>query len=108
MTDATDIQNIAARLGFTSAPTVDDSMVDTAWLARLPLAFARNNLLLPLREEDGRLLVAIGEPTNLLALDELQGALGLPVQGLVVPRDEVLAAINRLYARQAGSAQEVV
>ena len=34
-------------------------------MTRLPLAFLRNNLLLPLKEEDGRLLVAVGNPANL-------------------------------------------
>jgi general secretion pathway protein E len=99
---------IASRMGLPFQAEIHDAGTDGSWLSRVPLSFAKANLLLPLHEEDGILLVAMGDPTNLLALDELQGAVGTPVKGVVSPPDEVLAAINRLYARHAGSAQEVV
>jgi general secretion pathway protein E len=108
MAEATQLQEIARRLGMDFRPEIHDSDVESGWLTRLPLSFARSNQLLPLKEEEGTLLVALGNPTNLLALDELRVALGIGVRGVVVPRDEVLGAINRLYARHAGSAQEVV
>ncbi len=104
----TDHEQIAERLGLPFQPTVDDSQVDGGLLVRLPLAFARKHLLLPLRQEEGRLLVALGEPTDLLAQDEVAAIFGLPLQGIVVPRQEVLDAVNRLYSRFAGSAKEVV
>jgi general secretion pathway protein E len=99
---------IATELGLPWQEEIDDSMVDGGLLARLPLAFARSNLLLPLREDDGRLLVASADPTNLLPLDELKGLFGLPLSVVVVPRAVMQDAINRLYARSSGSAQEVV
>jgi len=108
MADQTEFEQIASRLGMAYRAEINDADVESGWLTRLPLSFARGNLLLPLREEDGSLLVALGNPTNLLALDELHGALGMPVKGVVVPKEEVLAAINRLYARHSGSASEVV
>ncbi len=103
-----DQEQIAERLGLPFLATIDDNQVDGALLARLPLAFARKHALLPLRQEAGRLLVALGEPTDLLAQDEVAAIFGLPLQGTVVPRQEVLDAVNRLYSRFAGSAREVV
>jgi general secretion pathway protein E len=108
MTDTADLQNIAGRLGLPFQEEIDDSRVDVTLLSRLPLAFVRNNLLLPLREEEGRLLVAVGNPADLLAIDELQGTYGMPAECIAVPPAAVLDAINRLYARISGSAQEVV
>ncbi len=99
---------LAAQLGLPSQAEIEESQIDTALLHRLPLAFARTNLLLPLREHDGRLDVATGDPTNLLALDELQGLFGLPLAAVVVPRPVLLDAINRLYSRISGSAQDVI
>jgi general secretion pathway protein E len=101
-------EELAARLGLSFQAELHDADIDATWLSRLPLTFAKTNLLLPLREEDGCLLVAMGNPVNLLALDELQGMATMPVTGVAVPPEEVLAAINRLYARHSGSAQEVV
>src|SRR6185369_8644684 len=95
-------------MGLPFQAEIHDANTDATWLSRIPLSFAKTNLLLPLHDEDGILLVAMGDPTNLLALDELQGALGTPVKGVVSPPEEVLSAINRLYARHSGSAQEVV
>ena len=108
MTETTDIRNIAARLGLGFLADIDDSAVDPGLLTKLPLAFARTHLLLPLREMDGTLQVATADPTDLLALDEVAGVYGLPVRGVVVPRDALLEAVNRHYARHSGSAQEVV
>jgi general secretion pathway protein E len=108
MTGTSELEKIAERLGIPFQAEIEDSRVDTALLARLPLSFVRNNLLLPLREENGRLLVAVGNPAGLQAIDELQGIYGMPVDCVAVPPAMVLDAINRLYARISGSAQEVV
>jgi general secretion pathway protein E len=108
MTGTLDLEKIAERLGIPFQAEIEDSHVDTALLTRLPLSFVRNNLLLPLKLENGRLLVAVGNPADLLAIDELQGIYGAPVECVAVPAAVVLDAINRLYARLSGSAQEVV
>jgi general secretion pathway protein E len=108
MTESAELGKIAERLGLPFQEEIEEGQVDAHLLTRLPLAFARNNLLLPLREEEGRLLVAVGNPADLLAIDELQGTYGLPVQCVVAPPRTVLDAINRLYTRLSGSAQEVV
>ncbi|GFE57260.1 type II secretion system ATPase GspE [Geobacter sp. AOG1] len=108
MTMTAELENLAARFGLPCQAEIDDSQVDTALLGKLPLAFARANLLLPLREEEGRLLVAIGDPANLLPLDELRGLFAIQPAAVLVPRQVLLDAINRLYSRLSGSAQEVV
>lgn len=108
MTETETIKTIASRLGLPFQEEVGDSQVDPALLARLPLAFVRGHKILPLREADGKLLVATGDPADLLALDELQGLFGMPVQAVATPAQAVLEAINRLYSRLSGSAQDVV
>jgi general secretion pathway protein E len=108
MTPATDTKEIAEKLGLPFQAEIDDSTVDTGLLMRLPLAFARNNLLLPIKEEDGHLVAAAGDPANLLALDELQGVFAMPVRVIAASPKTVLDAVNRLYGRISGSAQEVV
>lgn len=108
MTGSTDLEIIATRLGLSFQGEITDAQVDPAFLKRLPLSFARNNLLLPLREEEGQLLVAVADPANLHALDEVRGMFGIPAAAVVVPRLELLEAVNRLYSRLSGSAQDVV
>jgi len=108
MTETETIKTIASRLGLPFQEEIGDSQVDPALLARLPLSFVRSHKILPLREADGKLIVATGDPADLLALDELQGVFGMPVQAVATPAQAVLEAINRLYSRLSGSAQDVV
>jgi general secretion pathway protein E len=108
MTETSHIESIASRLGLPFQDEINDSQVDMTLLGHLPLSFARNNLLLPLHEKDGKLLVAAGDPANLLALDELQGIFSMPVQAVAVPPKTVLEAVNRAYSRLSSSAQDVV
>ena len=108
MTSGAEIEQTALRLGLPYLEIIEDSLVDPVLLKRLPLSFARNNLVLPLREENGAVHVAMGDPANLLACDELRGLYGMPVEAVLVPRVELIGALNRIYARMSGSAQDVV
>jgi general secretion pathway protein E len=108
MTIPADMETVAARLGIPFWTGIEDHQVDPILLGRLPLAFARNNLILPLREEDGILTVASANPANFAALDEVRGLFGMPLQVVAVPRQTLLDAVNRLYSRNSGSAREVV
>ncbi|TLN02675.1 type II secretion system protein GspE, partial [bacterium] len=71
MSAAVHDQHLADRLGVPFLESIVDSRVDTALLMRLPLPFARRNVLLPLYCNEGTLLVASGDPAGFLALDEL-------------------------------------
>ena len=102
------LKSAAERLNLPFLERIDDQQANSSLLARLPLAFARSKLLLPLQEKEDRLLLAVSNPTDLLAQDEVAKLYNLPLSVLVVPQDELLAAINRLYSRTAGSAREVV
>jgi general secretion pathway protein E len=108
MKETSRIESIAKRLGLPFLEEIGDNQVDSALLAHLPLAFARNNLLLPLHEDEGKLLVASGNPANLLALDELRGLFHMPVQAVAVSSETALEAINRFYSRLSSTAQDVV
>lgn len=108
MTTTTDLETVAARLGIPCQPGIDDVHVDPSLLGRLPLAFARNRLILPLRIDEGVLTAASANPADLAAQDELRGLFGLPLRVVAVPRQALLDALNRLYARASGSARDVV
>jgi general secretion pathway protein E len=108
MAEKLEIERIAERLGLPFQAEIDDTRVESSLVSRIPLNFARNNLLLPLREEEGRIVAASADPANLLAIDEMAGLFGSPVSIVAVPRAVLLDAVNRLYSRLSGSAQEVV
>ena len=102
------IEELAARLGIPCQESVAVSETHAACLARVPLGYARSNILLPLDEQDGALRVAVSSPAALLKLDELRQIFGKPVTAVLVPRPALLDAINHIYAGVSGTAREVL
>ncbi|MDQ3862273.1 MAG: Flp pilus assembly complex ATPase component TadA, partial [Actinomycetota bacterium] len=63
----------------------------------------RRHRMLPLRVEDGRLVVAMGDPTNLYALEDLRMLSGYPVSPVVVAE----ADLRRVFGTLFGVGEEV-
>jgi general secretion pathway protein E len=103
-----DLKAIAERLGIDCRTEIAVGDVDSILLAKVPLAFARANLLLPLTEQNGAVRVAIGNPAALLVLDELRLIFGKPVEAVLAPAAVLVDAINHVYSGVSGSAREVL
>jgi twitching motility protein PilT len=71
-------------------------------LAIVPEEMARRQMLLPMRVDANRLVIAMAEPTNHLALDEVSSATGREVLPAAAYRQDLLAAIEHAYARPSG------
>ena len=59
----------------------------------VPAAMARLHTLIPIAFQDGVLTVALADPANLGALDDLRTALGCQVKGVAAPESQVRAAV---------------
>jgi general secretion pathway protein E len=81
--------------------------VELSLLKEVPLSFAKGNLILPVKREDGELLAVVADRRGALALKELASHLGLAPKAIEMPPDELLEHINRFYG-QVGSAEEVM
>ncbi len=99
---------LAQRLGLPFWERIDEDCLDPALLARLPLAFARSHGVLPVALQDGALLTATADPTDLHALDEVRALFGMPLVLVVVPAVALQEVQNRLYSQLSTTAQEVV
>jgi type IV pilus assembly protein PilB len=75
-----------------------DSTIEPEAACLLPESLARRYHALPVRfNEDGSVLVAVADPTNVLFSDELRLALGLPIRVGVASADAIDAAISRVH-----------
>ena len=70
--------------------------IDAAATAKIPVALARRHRLLGIALDDDEIVVAIADPGDVLALDDVRAATGLTVRPVVAARDELLKAIERL------------
>ncbi len=102
------LELVAGRLGIHFRQELTADEVDTVLLDRLPLAFARANAILPLREVDGVIAVAVANAAGLLHCDELRLLFGRPIETVLVPLPILADLINNVYAGVSGTAREVL
>lgn len=79
---------------------------DDEALALVPAAVAKAYGVLPLFEIEGTLTVAIGDPSDVFALDAVGSELGLGMDAVLAQPGEVIAAIDQHYASAAEAPTE--
>jgi general secretion pathway protein E len=102
------LQALAIQFDLPWLPNLDASQIDHEWVKKVPIHFARRYQVLPLKTEDGAVLVATTDPLESAALDDLRLLLGLPIKPMLTTSLSLLACLNRVYdeaASPAGAAQ---
>jgi type IV pilus assembly protein PilB len=84
-----------------AATRLNGHTVSPAAVRALPEKIARKHLTVPLHKIGTTLQVAIANPNDLVALDDLRFATGCQVQTLVALEDEIVAALDRFYSQVA-------
>jgi len=81
---------------------------DPELLDAIPLAFAKEHRFFPLKREGNMLRVAIANPLNTQAVNDLVALTGCYVDLAMANTDTILEALNRAYQKQHGGAEEMV
>lgn len=71
---------------------IDDRLVDL-----LPKNRARKNLALPIKLEGSKLTVAMNDPLDFYAIQEIESTTGYTLVPAIATKDDILQTINRLY-----------
>ena len=71
--------------------------IDMSVVELISKDFARSKLLLPIKKEHNRLIVAMNDPLDFYAIEELEFSTGYAVRPVIATRDDLLQTINRLY-----------
>jgi type IV pilus assembly protein PilB len=69
--------------------------IDLAAAARIPVAMARRHRVLGIAIDDDEIVLALADPGDVLAIDDIRAATGLSVRPVVVARDELNKALDR-------------
>jgi type IV pilus assembly protein PilB len=104
----TEAQVASARAAQLGLPFVDltEFPVDQAVVMTVPGVLLRRHSVLPIARDGDRILLAMAEPRDVLAIDDLRAALRLTVQPVVAERGDLLAAITR-YVRSDSELSEL-
>ena len=73
----------------------------------LPYLFAKENLLLPFDGDEESLSVAMADPLNLSAIDEMRLMLGKKIKPFVCPQNQIEGAIELCYREHVSIEQNI-
>ena len=79
--------------------------VDPLAMARIPLTLARRHNMFPIAVNDTTITVAVGDPGDVLALDDIRAATGLMVRPMVVTKEDLSRLLDR-YTRASTDLDE--
>lgn len=103
--EATLVKFVAAQLGMTFFELADLT-IDGSALALVPGPMCRRYSLIPVGFVGDKLSVAMADPSNVVALDDLRSTTGRDVVAGVSTRTDIVAAINRHY-RSEGELDDI-
>ncbi|RJQ30634.1 MAG: type II secretion system protein GspE [Peptococcaceae bacterium] len=72
-------------------------IIDPALLSTLPEQIVRRHKLVPIKKEGNQLTVAMADPLNVVAIDDLRLILGCDVEPVLAGEREIEAVIHRHY-----------
>lgn len=93
----TELQFARARAEQANLPFVEllDYPIDQTAVSLVPASICKRHEVLPIAIKDGRLLLAMVDPGNVFALDDVREAAQMRVEPVVSERGDLLAAIAR-------------
>jgi type IV pilus assembly protein PilB len=74
-----------------------ETQMDASAMAMVPEVTARRHNCIPVRFEDGKLVVAMADPANVIAIDDIRALTGKEIRAVVATKADVVAAIGRSY-----------
>lgn len=74
---------------------IHDVKIPVDILTRLSLSYAEKHCCVPLLVEDGRLVVAMEDPTDIIVVDEIKSQTGMDVLPVIAPQADIEVAIQQ-------------
>jgi type IV pilus assembly protein PilB len=104
MREADIVRMLARQVGLEFVDLADYP-VDPSAAALIPEATARRYLAIGIGHEDGKLVLAMSDPSNVFALDDIRTITGVDLKPVVAAASDVEAAIRR-YSRMDAAVEE--
>jgi type IV pilus assembly protein PilB len=76
-----------------------DVTVPPSVVEMVPESVARENVVLPMSQENGALKIAVSDPSDFDTLQKLQFILNKDIQPMLATREQIIEAINRHYGQ---------
>jgi general secretion pathway protein E len=93
---------LATQLDLPMATDLKPENCDAELATLVPINFAKQHRMMPVRRVGRGVEIAVADPLDVHALDDVRRALGAEILPLVAPSVKIVEAINKIYARQEG------
>jgi general secretion pathway protein E len=94
------LRSLAFQLDLPLLKELKPEECDAELALKVPINFAKQHRLMPIRRVGRAVEVAVADPLDVHALDDVRRTLGAEVQSVVVSGHKIVEAINKIYARQ--------
>lgn len=108
MTTHMNNQSLSTQFGMEVIDKISSNLLPKELVELIPYAFARKNLVLPIQVLETHVKVAIVDPLNLNALDELHLMLDKKIKPALVSQEILLNALNECYHHKEGSTTKLL
>ena len=95
------LRGVAMQIGLPYQEELAPEDVDAGLIADLPIGYVKTQRCLPLeRLDDGVVRLAIADPLNVTAQDDVRTLLAAEVEPVVIPPARIMEVINTVYTRR--------
>ncbi len=99
---------LAMQYGMEISLEVPKNHLDQESIKKVPYAFAKRNCIIPFEKRGKSYAVAIADPLNLNAIDEIRFFLGGSIIPVFTSRKNIITAIDGQYDKDSGSASKLI
>ncbi|MBF0408323.1 MAG: Flp pilus assembly complex ATPase component TadA [Candidatus Riflebacteria bacterium] len=82
---------------------LEENLMDPILASLLPKKICYDQILVPVKKEDNRLVVAMTDPTDIITIDHIEMMTGLRVSPVVSSELAILASLDKLYGESVDS-----
>lgn len=106
ITEKDKVRGLAEQWG---VPFVDvgEAEIDAALTKLVPENIARKLKVLPIAKKNGRLTLAMKNPLDIFAIDEVRMMTGIDVEPAIASEEDIINAISRTYRRQVDVGEQI-
>jgi general secretion pathway protein E len=94
------LKALGVQLGIAYLADFPAADMDGELAAKVPIGFAKQHRVIPLRREGDAVLVATADPLDVGALDDVRTMIAADVVPVLLPAGKLLEAINQVYGRK--------
>jgi general secretion pathway protein E len=94
------LRGLGVQLGIPFLADFPVAEMDAELAAKVPIGFAKQHRVMPLKRDGDLVLVATADPLDVGALDDVRGMVAADVTPVLLPGNKLLEAVNHVYGRK--------